>query len=147
MNCNETLFDVITAIEAYDFSGVSSTRTMNVQVKHVSESELEEIKIGKISVPMKSRSCKPSEKENLEIPGESYEVTVSWEIQKVDNSTYSVLESLKEYPKHLILRVYSGKGYFIRCEEEAYRFSYVEKDGVIECEASIHNKNGIQRIL
>ena len=68
MNCNETLFDVITAIEAYDFSGVSSTRTMNVHVKYVSESELEEIKTGKLSVPMKPRSCKPSEKENLEIP-------------------------------------------------------------------------------
>jgi hypothetical protein len=68
-------------------------------------------------------------------------------VKYVDNSTYTVLESMKEYPKHLILRTYSGKGYFIRCEEHGYGFSYSEKDGELDCELSIHNKNGIQRIL
>lgn len=147
MNCNETLFDVITAIEAYDFSGVSSTRTMNVHTKHVSESELGLDTSTKLSVPMKVKSCSPSEKESLEIPGDSYEVTVSWKVKYVDNSTYTVLESMKECPKHLILRTYYGKGYFIRCEEHGYGFSYSEKDGELDCELSIHNKNGIQRIL
>lgn len=147
MNCNETLFDVITAIEAYDFSGVSSTRTMNVHTKHVSESELGLVASTKLSVPMKVKSCSPSEKESLEIPGDSYEVTVSWQVKYVDNSTYTVLESMKEYPKHLILKTYNGKGYFIRCEEHGYGFSYSEKDGELDCELSIHNKNGIQRIL
>ena len=147
MNCNETLFDVITDIEAYDFSGVSSTRTMNVHTKHVSESELGLDTSTKLSVPMKVKSCSPSEKESLEIPGDSYEVTVSWQVKSVDNSTYTVLESMKEYPKHLILRTYYGKGYFIRCEENGYGFSYSEKDGELDCELSIHNKNGIQRIL
>lgn len=147
MNCNETLFDVITAIEAYDFSGVSSTRTMNVHTKHVSESELGLDTSTKLSVPMKVKSCSPSEKESLEIPGDSYEVTVSWQVKYVDNSTYTVLESMKGYPKHLILRTYSGKGYFIRCEEHGYKFTYSEKDGELDCELFIHNKNGIQRIL
>lgn len=147
MNCNETLFDVITAIEAYDFSGVSSTRTMNVHTKHVSESELGLDTSTKLSVPMKVKSCSPSEKESLEIPGDSYEVTVSWQVKYVDNSTYTVLESMKEYPKHLILRTYNRKRYFIRCEEHGYGFSYSEKDGELDCELSIHNKNGIQRIL
>lgn len=147
MNCNETLFDVIAAIEAYDFSGVSSTRTMNVHTKHVSESELGLDTSTKLSVPMKVKSCSPSEKESLEIPGDSYEVTVSWQVKYVDNSTYTVLESMKVYPKHLILRTYSGKGYFIRCEEHGYKFTYSEKDGELDCELFIHNKNGIQRIL
>lgn len=147
MNCNETLFDLITAIEAYDFSGVSSTRTMSVHTKHASESDLNIDTSTKDSVPMKPKSCKLSEKENLEIPGESYEVTVSWQIQKVGNDTYKVLEELKEYPKHLILRTYDKGGYFIRCEEHGYNFSYVEKDGVIECELTFHNKNGVQRML
>lgn len=147
MNCNETLFDVITAIEAYDFSGVSSTRTMNVHTKHVSESDLGLDTSTKLSVPMKVKSCSPSEKESLEIPGDSYEVTVSWQVKYVDNSTYTVLESMKEYPKHLILRTYDGKGYFVRCEECGYGFSYSEKEGELDCELSIHNKNGIQRIL
>lgn len=147
MNCNETLFDVITAIEAYDFSGVSSTRTMNVHTKHVSESELGLNSSTKLSVPMKAKSCSPSEKESLEIPGDSYEVTVSWQVKQVDNSTYTVLESLKEYPKHLILRTYNGGGYFVRCEEHGYKFSYTEKDGELDCELTIHNKSGIQRIL
>lgn len=147
MNCNETLFDVITSIEAYTFSGVSTTRTMNVHAKHVSENELGLSESSKLSVSMKPKSCKFSEKENLELPGESYEVTVSWNIQKVDNSTYTVLEELKEYPKHLILRTYGGGGYFIRCEENGYQFSYTEKDGELECELTYHNKNGVQRLL
>lgn len=147
MTCNETLFDVITAIEAYDFSGVSSTRTMSVHTKHVSESDLGIDVSTKDSVPMKPKSCKLSEKESMEIPGESYEVTVSWQIQKVDNDTYKVLEELKEYPKHLILRTYDNGGYFIRCEEHGYSFSYVEKDGLIECELASHNRNGVQRML
>ena len=95
---------------------------------------------------MKPKSCSPGEKESLEIPGESYEVTVSWQVKHVDNVTYTVLESLKEYPKHLILRTYNQRGYFIRCEEYGYKFSYTEKDGEIDCELTIHNKNGIQRI-
>lgn len=147
MNCNEALFDVITSIEAYDFSGVSTTRMMNVHTKNVSESELSLASLNKMDVPMKPKSCTYSEKSSVEIPGDSYEVTVSWEIRQADKSTYAVLESLKEYPKHLILRTYGGGGYFIRCEEEGYEFSYVEKDGLIECEATFHNKNGIQRIL
>lgn len=147
MNCNETLFDVIVAIEAYDFSGVSSTRTMNVHTKHVSESELGLSASDKLSVPMKPKSCSYSEKENVEIPGESYEVTVSWQVQKIDNSTYQVLEELNEHPKHLILRTYGGGGYFIRCEENGYDFAYTEKDGELECELTFHNRNGMQRIL
>lgn len=147
MTCNETLFDTITAIEAYPFGGVSSTWTMNVHTKRVNEQDLVVTSSDKLSVPMKPKSCKPSEKENMDIPGESYEVTVFWQILFVENDTYKVLEELKEYPKHLILRTYSGKGYFIRCEEHGYNFSYVEKDGLVDCELTIHNKNGVQRIL
>ena len=147
MNCNETLFDVITAIEAYPFSGVSSTRTMQVHTKHVSESDLGVSDSEKKDVPMKPKSCSYSEKSSVEIPGDSYEVTVSWNIKFVDSSTYTVLESLKEYPNHLILRTYDNGGYFIRCEENGYEFSYTEKEGELECEATFHNKSGIQRIL
>ena len=147
MNCNETLFDVITSIEAYDFGGVSEMRTMNVHTKNVSESELGFTSSMKNDVPMKPKSCSYSEKYSKEIPGDSYEVTVSWEVRQADKGTYDILENLKKHPKHLILRVYGAKGYFIRCEEEGYGFSYVEKDGLIECEATFHNKNGIQRIL
>lgn len=147
MNCNETLFDVITAIEAYPFGGVSLTRNMNVHVKHVSESELGLSASDKKDIPMKSKSGAINEKSSIDIPGDSFEVTVSWEIRQADKSTYTVLESLKEYPKHLILRTYGGGGYFIRCEEHGYEFSYTEKDGSIECEATFHNKNGVQRLL
>ena len=147
MNCNETLFDVITSIESYPFSGVSSTWTMNVHHKHVSEEEIGLDLSEKTDVPMKRKSCSISEKASTSIPGSSYEVTLSWEVRLVDEGTYTVLEEMKEYPKHLILRTYGGRGYFIRCEENGYSFSYVEKEGVIGCEATFHNKNGVQRIL
>lgn len=147
MNCNESLFDVITSIEAYPFSGVSTTDTMSIHTKRVNEQDLQLDKPYMFLVPMKAKTCKPAEKENLDSPGESYEVTVSWQIQRIYNDIYFALEALKEYPKHLILRTYGGGGYFIRCEENGYRFSYMEKDGIIECELSIHNKNGIQRLV
>lgn len=147
MTCNETLFDVITSIEAYPFDGVSSTRTMTEHNKFVNEDELALDKSSMQSVPMKPKSCSPDEKPGLEISGDSYEVTVSWNILFMDNDTYRVLKYLHDNPNHLILRTYSGKGYFIRCEEEAYSFSYMEKKGLMECELKIHNKSGIQRIL
>ena len=91
MNCNEALFDVITSIEAYDFSGVSTTRTMNVHTKNVSESDLGLASLNKMDVPMKPKSCTYSEKSSVEIPGDSYEVTVSWEVRQADKSIYAVL--------------------------------------------------------
>lgn len=147
MNCNESLFDLITAIEAYPFSGVSSTRPMAMHTKNISEDELGMDAGAMLEVPMKPRTCSPEEKPSVSIAGESYEVTVSWKILFVGNDTYKILEELHEYPKHLILRTYSGKGYFIRCEEEGYSFSYSEKDGLMDCELTVHNKNGIQRIM
>lgn len=147
MNCNETIYDVITSIEAYPFTGVSTTRGMSVHGKHVEESGLGLDTSAKLDVPMKPKSCTPSEKHKLEIPGESYEVTVSWQTHQLDKDAYTVLEELNEYPKHLILRTYSGNGYFIQCEEHGYSFSYTEKEGMMECELGIHNRNGIQRIL
>lgn len=147
MYCDELLFDVITSIEAYPFGGVSATRTMSVYGKNVSEEGLGLDGSSRIDVPLKPKTCNPEEKASLSVAGESYDVTVSWKIFFVGNDTYKVMDSLHEYPNHLILRTYSGRGYFIRCEEEGYRFSYVEKDGMLDCELKIHNKNGIQRIL
>ena len=147
MNCNETIFDLVTSIEAYPFSGVSSIGTMSVHKKSVSESDLGLEGLEMIRVPMKSKSCSPSEDNSVEIPGDSYEVTVSWQILHVDKGVYQVLERLKEQPNHLIFRTYGNKGYFVRCEEEGYLFSYHESGGMIECELKVHNKNGIQRIL
>ena len=106
MNCNETLFEMVTAIEAYPFSGVSSTRTMSILGKHVDEEELGLDKSAKTEVPMKQKSCSINEKYSVDIPGDSYEVNVSWEMRIVGKDTYKVLESMKEYPKHLILRTY-----------------------------------------
>ncbi|MBQ8888538.1 MAG: hypothetical protein IJY59_03520 [Bacteroidaceae bacterium] len=147
MNCNETLFELISSIEAYPFGGSSSLETMSVHEKSVSEEKMGLDMSSMIQVPMKIKSCSPSEKRGVELPGDSYEVTVSWEIAKLNKDTYNVLQHLYEKPNHLILRTYDSKGYFIRCEEEGYDFSYEEKDGLLECTVTIHNKNGLQRIL
>ncbi len=147
MNCKETLFDYITSIEAYPFSGVSDTMTMCIHQKHVKEEELGLDTSQKTVVPMKPKSGSFSEKTNIETAGQSYTVTVSWQIRFVGNDTYKVLEDLNEYPKHLILRTYGEGGYFIRCEENGYSFSYQENDGVMDCELTLHNGSGAQRII
>lgn len=147
MNCNETLFDAIASIEAYPFDGTSSIRTMGPQAKHVKESALSLDVSGMIPVPVKKKTCKLSEKEKAETAGDSFEVSVTWQIQSADSDVYEVLDELKVRPKHLILRTYNNGGYFIRCEEYAYRFSYIEKDGLLECEMTFHNSAGVQRIL
>ena len=147
MNCKETLMDVVTAIEAYPFSGVSSIRTMNIHRKHVDENGLGLDVSGMKEVPFKPKSCSVSENDSMDISGDSHEVTVSWETRQVDRNTYEVLEFLKETSNHLILRAYGKNGYFIRCEENGYEFSYIEKDGVIKCKAVFHNCSGVQRIF
>ena len=146
MNCKETLLDIITSIEAYPFNGQSSMHTMNMHTKRVRLDELDLNLSEKIIVPMKPKTCKLNDKDNLSAPGCSYEVTVTWQIQSLTNEGYSILESLKENHNHLIIRTYGDSSFFIRCEELGYRFSYIENEGVIDCELTIHNKNGAQRI-
>lgn len=147
MNCKETIFDIVTSIEAYPFSGVSSIGTMSVHSKNVTESELGLEGSGMIPVPMKPKSCSLSEDSSVEMSGDSYEVTVNWQIRQVDKGVYQTLEKLKEHPNHLIFRTYGNNGYFVRCEEEGYLFSYHESEGMIECKLKMHNRNGFQRIL
>lgn len=147
MICNETLFEVITGIEAYASNDESDSWTMSLNRKNVSEDSLGLSGLHKMDVPLKAKSCSFSEKENIDIAGESYEVTLNWQIQSADNSTYGVLDNLKEMRNHLILRTYGECSYFIRSEEEGYRFSYMEKEGLIECELIIHNRSGVQRII
>ena len=147
MNCKETILDLVTSIEAYPFSGVSFIGTMSVHTKSVSEADLGLREMEMFRIPMKDKSCNLSENSSSEIPGDSYEVTAAWQIRHVDEGVYQILERLKENPNHLIFRTYGGNGYFVRCEEEGYSFSYTESGGLIECELKIHNRNGMQRIL
>ena len=147
MNCNETLLDVITSIEAYPFSVDSNIKDMSVHSKRVSETELSSLSSMKMIVPMKPKSCTYSEKSSLSLPGDSYEVTVNWQVQKCNESEYEILESLYNNPNHLIIRAYGGGALFVRCEEHGYNFTYSEKDGLIDCELTIHNKSGIQRVI
>ena len=147
MNCKETLFDVITSIDAYPFSGESNIGDMNIHAKRVSESSLGLSDSDKINVPIKPKSCSVTEKASSAIPGELYEVTVSWQVQHYDESVSKTLETLHKNYNHLILRTYGEGWYFVRCEEFAYDFTYSEKDGLIECELVIQNKNGVQRIF
>ena len=147
MNCNKTLFDVITSIEAYPFHGVSMLHTMNEHAKCVSKDTLGITWSEKIEIPMKPKSAKVSEKENMGVYGESYEVSLSWQIQHRSNDVYEVLKQVKENCNHLIINDYSEFSSFVRCEEHGYNFSYIEKDGLIECELIINNRNGVQLIL
>lgn len=147
MSCKETLFDVITSIEAYPFSGSSNVGDMNVHTKRVSESALNLPVSEKKDVPMKPKSCSVSDNPSLSIPGDSYEVTINWQVQNCDENAYNVLEFLHENYNHLIIRTYGEGKSFVRCEENGYEFNYSEKDGVIDCELVIHNKNGVQRII
>ena len=147
MTCNETLFDVITSIEAYSFHGESTIHTMSEYSKSIRKDTLGITLDDKIEIPMKPKSAKVSETENMGVYGESYEVSLSWQVQHLNEDTYKVLKRIKENYNHLIISDYSGSSLFVRCEEYGYNFSYIEKDGLIECELTINNRNGAQRIL
>lgn len=145
-NCNETYYELIGSIVAFPNSAATFTKPFNMEKKSdrpsytVSES-------AKVEIPIKKKSGGMTESVSSTVAGERYEVTVTWEIENVDNEAYTILEGLKRETNSLILKTFPDNDMFVRAVEDAYLFEYWEDDGVLSCKAVMQNITGVQRML
>lgn len=146
MNCSENYYELIGVIEAYPDDAITFGRPFNLEKK----SDKPDFSVSgdrKISIHMKPKSGSLKESAETGVAGDSYEVTVSWEIERVIRETYLQLEALKNTTNHLIVRTFGGGEMFVRAVSDGYEFQYEEGDGVISCTLTIRNVTGAQRVV
>lgn len=146
MNCSENYYELIGSIEAYPDDAVTFSRPFNIEKK----SDKPDFSVSgdrKISIQMKPKSGSLKESAETSVAGDSYEVTVSWEVERVTQETYLQLETLKNSTNHLIVRTFGDGEMFVRAVSDGYEFQYEESDGVISCTLTIRNVTGAQRVV
>lgn len=146
MNCSENYYELIGVIEAYPDDAITFGRPFNLEKK----SDKPDFSVSgdrKISIHMKPKSGSLKESAENGVAGDSYEVTVSWEIERVTRETYLQLETLKNTTNHLIVRTFGDGEMFVRAVSDGYEFQYEEGDGVISCTLTIRNVTGAQRVV
>lgn len=146
MNCSENYYELIGSIEAYPDDAVTFSRPFNIEKK----SDKPDFSVSgdrKISIQMKPKSGSLKESAETSVAGDSYEVTVSWEVEMVTQETYLQLETLKNRTNHLIVRTFGDGEMFVRAVSDGYEFQYEEDDGVISCTLTIRNVTGAQRVV
>ena len=146
MNCSENYYELIGVIEAYPDDAITFGRPFNLEKK----SDKPDFSVSgdrKISIHMKPKSGSLKESAETGVAGDSYEVTVSWEIERVIRETYLQLETLKNTTNHLIVRTFGDGEMFVRAVSDGYEFQYEEGDGVISCTLTIRNVTGAQRVV
>lgn len=146
MNCSENYYDLIGSIEAYPDDAVTFARPFNLEKK----SDKPDFSVSgdrKISIEMKPKSGSLKESAETSVAGDYYEVTVSWEIERVTRETYLQLETLKNTTNHLIVRTFGDGEMFVRAVSDGYEFQSEEGDGVISCTLTIRNVTGAQRVV
>lgn len=146
MNCSENYYELIGSIEAYPDDAVTFSRPFNIEKK----SDKPDFSVSgdrKISIQMKPKSGSLKESAETSVAGDSYEVTVSWEVERVTQETYLQLETLKNSTNHLIVRTFGDGEMFVRAVSGGYEFQYEEGDGVISCTLTIRNVTGAQRVV
>ena len=146
MDCNENYYELIGAIEAYPDNAVTFGRPFNLEKKS-DPTDFSASENQKMLIEMKPKSGSLKESAETGVAGYSYEVTVSWEIERVTRTTYSQLEALKSGTNHLIVRTFPDGKMFIRAVSDGYDFQYEEGDGVIACTLTIRNVTGAQRMV
>lgn len=154
MNCKENFFGLVTEILACPPESVTLTKDMFQEEKSIDVTYYNVSNESLIfSVPMKTKSAKCSESSDVDLPGNSYKVTVSWEISNPDKNDFALLKKLKETNNHLIIKTFRDNEskneyarYFVFSPEYGYNFEYNEDEGTVKCKLSVTNINGLQRV-
>ena len=147
MECKERYYELIGEIVAYPDTAVNFTHPFSDTRKYISENDYSTTKSKKIILYIKPSSGKLKETPSTKVSGESYEVTVTCDIERVTPEVYDNLDALKKGINHLIVRTFPDNKMLVRATEYAYSFEYKENDGNLQCEFTIQNFCGTQRVL
>ena len=147
MSCKERNFELITDIVAYPDNAVTFVDPLQVFEKYLTGEKFSYNEDLAITVPLKSNSGKLEDSSKEGLQGTTYTVSLTWEVERVDASVYAILKDLKKTFKHLIITTFGGNRSLVRSNEDGWKFSFEESEGVVKCELSVMNISGIQRIL
>lgn len=146
MTCKETLFELITAIEACPLPAITFSSSYNDGKKWIAPTDFTVDRAKVLQIPMKTKTGELSEKSSFSLSGMSYEVTITWQARDVNKETYTLLDALRN-ANHLIIKTYAQTDYLIQADEFGYRFTYEEKEGELDCKLNIRNLMGAKRII
>lgn len=155
MNCKENFFGLVAEILACPPESVTLTENMFQEEKHIDASYYQVSNESlTFSVPMKMKSAECSESSKVDLPGNTYTVTVSWEVSNPSKNDFILLRKLKETYNHLIIKMFGDNEskseyarYFVYSPEYGYNFEYNEDKGTVKCKLSVTNINGLQRVF
>lgn len=155
MNCKENFFGLVAEILACPPESITFTGNMFQEEKHIDDTYYNvSNKNLTFSVPMKAKSAECSESSNVDLPGDSYTVTVSWEVSNPSKNDFILLRKLKDVHNHLIIKMFGDNDsrneyarYFLYSPEYGYNFEYNEDKGTVKCKLSVTNINGLQRVF
>lgn len=147
MDCKERYYELIGEIKACP-TGSFAWSSLSVQDrKYVTEKDFVTEEEKTFRIPMKKRSGSLKETVSVEVAGQSYEVTVSWTVEDVDEEVYEILDRLKDSNNVLIVNTFGDRPMLVVPDEFGYLFTYSESDGELECKLTAYSTAGTRRIL
>lgn len=147
MDCKEHYYDLIGQISVYADNAVSFSQPFNEMRKYLAPADYTLTDAPLMTLKIKRDTGKLKETLSTSVNGESYEVTVTFEVEQVTAALYEKLDLLKKGFNHLILKSFPDNRMLVRSTEYAYRFEYKENDGNLQGEFTIQNLNGAQRVF
>lgn len=155
MNCKENFFGLVAELLACPPESISISDDILNEKKYILSTDYAfKNQSATFTAPMKSKSAECSESSKEDLPGTSYEVNISWQVENPTKEELDRLQKIKEQYNHLIIKMFGDNEsssdyarYFVYSSEDGYRFEYNENKGVLECKLSIVNLNGLQRVF
>ncbi len=146
MSCLEQNFAMIGTIEAFDLSALSEGVNLYLPNRTLSASPMKS-GTSPTLVPLHPGSAKLSENAVRSRAGDSYEVSLSWQVRTPSAADIAVLEAMKRGGKHLKITAFHDAVAYILADADHYQMDYQRNGEYIECSVKVCSMNGIQQMV
>lgn len=147
-NCDEQIWDDLSAIEVIPFGAATFTLPMQVDISVISEDLIDIDEERVLLVPTYPGTIKASESVKDNVSGRSRTVSVTFNPFHRSRDVMNFLDVLQHVPYHLRLTFWNGTKAVVRSTRDSYTFTHAHgEDGHEACSFNIHNTSGIQFIL
>lgn len=137
---------MIGTIEAFDLSALSEGVNLYLPNRTLSASPMKS-GTSPTLVPLHPGSAKLSENAVRSRAGDSYEVSLSWQVRTPSAADIAVLEAMKRGGKHLKITAFHDAVAYILADADHYQMDYQRNGEYIECSVKVCSMNGIQQMV
>lgn len=141
-------FSIAGIVSAYDLQDITFTHPLQLRkryLKATGDFSIQQTAEGAILPIHRSEGASIEEKHDTGTNGDTYKVTVSFEVFHPTEDDYEILKMLRR-PHHLMLSHMGDHLSVIRATEDGWHYQE-EGEDVLKVRITIHNANGQQRIL